>query len=286
MNTFQPRSTAQILRATESFPSIPYTVAGIIRTLDDDNTTSDMLAKKIESDVGLFTDILKIVNSPRYAVGGRVAHAKQAVVILGFNAIRNLACMAGIVSHFRRNSDEAFDFLQFVLHSIGTACCAKAMAKRAKLNPDIAFISGMLHDVGQLAVAAVLPDEWRMVIDYKKLHDCDSNEAEQAVLGVDHARIGAHLVRCWNFPTEIGEAIGCHHQHVTDMSSSRMADLLFVAEVLSHALDFGAKGRVPPLYESTMLRLGLSFQQLTPLFYEIEDEYFESIQILEGNLNH
>lgn len=285
MNTLRIRALDNILQDIESFQSIPHTVAEIICTIDDDNTTAVMLAHKIECDLGLLSDILKLVNSTRYTVMGGVTNTKQAVVVLGFNTIRNLACTVGIVSYYRQNSGDSFDFMQFVRHSIGTACCAKVIAKRIKLNPDTAFVSGMLHDIGQLAAAVVFPDEYRMVMDYKKLHDCDIAVAEQAVLGVDHAKLGAHLVGCWNFPPEIGEGIGGHHQMIDDMPNSRMADLLHVAEMLGHALDFGVADKVPFLNDSAMHRLGLSFQQLKPLFEEIEDEYCNIIQMLEWDTN-
>lgn len=280
MTTFRVLSVDDIFQAIESLPGMPHAVADIIRTIDDDNTTSAMLAHKIEGDIGMLSDVLRLANSPRYAVINGVAYAQQAVVVLGFNVVRNLACMAGVFNYFRENSGDTFDFVQFARHSVGTACCAKLIAGRAKLNKDAAFVAGMLHDVGKLAAAVVFPDEYRVVMDYQALHDCDIAVSEQSVLGVDHAALGAHMLGRWSFPPDICEAIGGHHQLFDDIPKTRMADVLHVADVLSHALDFGGNGQVPLLNDSAMSRLGFSFPQLKPQFDEIEDEYCNYIQVL------
>lgn len=279
MNTSPIQSAEDILGAVETFPSLPSAVVEIIQSIDDDDVTPIELARKIECDLGMLAGVLKLANSSRYAVRGGVASVQQAVPVLGFNAIRNLACLEGVSSHFRNNSRNAFDFENFMRHSIGVACCAKFIARSIHLNPDIAFVSGLLHDVGQVVVAVTLPDELGAVMEYKKQHDCHIAVAERAVLGMDHADIGAHLADRWNFPAVISEAIGSHH-HVFDEVSSRMADMLHVAEVLSHALDFGSSDQVPPLSHGAMLRMELSFQHVRSHFDEIEDEYCDMARML------
>ncbi len=280
-------SVEEILKSVEALPSMPRAVAEIMRTIDDENTTPEMLARIIESDIGLLAGVLKLVNSSYYAVSGGVSSPHQAVIILGFNTIRNLACSEGISSFFRKNKSSDFNFDRFIRHSIAVACCAKLLARELKLNTEIAFVAGLLHDVGQLAVVATLPDMYRTVQEYKKLHGCHISEAEQVVMGTDHAQIGAHLVKRWNFPIEISDAIRCHHQIFDPDKDSRMVDLIHVSEVLSHALDLGVPSQlqedadqVPPLSDGAMHRLKLSFQQLEPLFDEIEDEYSDVTQLL------
>lgn len=279
MSTSTLKSAEELMNAVESFPSLPHAVLDIIRSLDDESLKLEQLARKIESDLGMLAGVLKLVNSPRYGAKGSVASTQQAVMILGFNAVRNLACLGGVSSHFENNCRDLFDFKKFMRHSIGVACCAKSIAKRTRLNPDAAFVSGLLHDVGQLVAAVTLSEELREVMDYKRRHDCHVALAERAVLGIDHAQIGAHLANRWNFPPVIGEAIGSHHQ-VFEMGGSRMADVVHVAEVLSHALDFGGSGQVPPLCHDAMIRLDLSFHDMRTHFDEIEEECSDFVQML------
>ena len=263
-----------ILSAVGALPVLPKAVAEIIRTIEDENTSATMLARQIELDIGLLTSVLRLVNSSRYALRGGISSAQQAVVLLGFNTIRNLVCMVGIADYFQKNSAGTFNYAHFLRHSAGVGCIARLFAKPAGLNPDTVFVVGMLHDVGQLALAKTAPNEFDLIKDYRKTHDCHIAEAERAVMGMDHAQLGAHLASLWHLPSEICEAIEFHH-HLSDSAPpSRMADLIHVAEVLAHSLDLGSSGQwVTPLSESAMLRLGLSMQQVAQAFGKIEDEY-------------
>ncbi len=284
MTNFPANFSGEMLEAIDSFPCIPQAVVEIIRSIDDDSVRTEQLARKIESDLGMLTGVLKLVNSPRFSVSGEVVSVQQAVMILGFNAIRRLACLGGIAKHFQDNCNNAFNYEHFMQHSIGVACCAKFIAKRVGINSDVAFVSGLLHDVGQWVVAVTLPEQLRRILEYKRTLDCHRSVAERAILGLDHAEIGEHLIRRWNFPPVISEAIGNHHR-VFESVSTPVADMVHVAEILSHALDFGSAGQVPPLSHAAMLRLGLSFQQIRPNFDEIEEEYFDFAHSLGLNKN-
>lgn len=281
MSTAHIMSKDEILNAAGALPSLPKAVTGLMRTIADESATSSMLAKQIEADTGLLTSVLRLVNSPRYMARGGISTASQAVVVLGFNAIRNLVCVAGVAEYFQKNGAGVFDHEQFLRHSAGVGCAAKLLAMHAGQDQDVAFAAGMLHDLGQLALAATAPGEFRMVLDYQKKNDCLISEAEQAVIGMDHTQIGAHLANIWNLPAEICEAIEYHHQVAGSCSlHSPIADLVHVAEVLAHAMELGSIDQVPPLSDSAMLRLGLSLAQVEQSFGEIEAEYNDYAQML------
>ncbi len=281
MNTARARSRDEILNAVGALPSLPKAVTGLMRTIEDESATSLMLARQIEADTGLLTSVLRLVNSPRYMARGGISTASQAVVVLGFDAIRNLVCVAGVADYFRKNDGGIFDHMRFLRHSAGVACAAKLLARHVDQDPEVAFAAGMLHDLGQLALAAVAPDEFRMVLDYQEQKDCLVNEAEQAVIGMDHTQIGAHLANLWNLPTEIGEAIECHHQIAGSCAlHSPIADLVHVAEVLAHAMDLGYADQVPTLSDNAMLRLGLSLAQVEQSLGEIEADFNDYAQML------
>lgn len=279
MNGSPTENMDELMLAIDSFPPLPHAVTEIIRLLDDENATPGQLARKIESDIGILTGVLKLVNSSQYAISGGVSSAEHAVMVLGFNAVRNLACLEGVSSHFRIRSQQDFDYVKFMGHSIGVACCAKFIAKHVRQDPNTAFVAGLLHDMGQLVVAVQLPDAFHAVIEYMKQNDCHISVAELAILGKDHAEIGLHLANRWNFPSIIGEAIGNHHL-VAEEVSSRMADVVHVADILGHALELGTSDHIPPLSHGAMHRLNLDFQHIRPHFDQIEDEYNSLAQIL------
>lgn len=274
-------SAERILNEVERLPSLPRAVIEIMRTIDDPDVSAAALARQIESDIGLLSGVLRLVNSSLYVVSGHVSTAHQAVVLLGFNAIRNLVCVAGITDYFQRNSARTFDHENFLRHSAGVGCAAKLLAGPAGLNPDTAFVAGILHDLGQLALAASAPYEYNLIMDYQTQQGCGLAEAEQAVIGMDHARIGAHLAKLWHLPDEICESIEWHHQvsdHQTPVSP--IADLIHVANVLAYALELGSEEPVPLLSDGALIRLGLTLQQAWPLLGRIEDEYSDYTKML------
>lgn len=277
-------SMDEILKAVGTLPSLPGAVVEIMRSIEDPGTSSTTLAKQIEADLGSLTSVLRLVNSSRYATRGTVSTVSQAVVLLGFNEIRNLVCVVGVADYFQKIGASFFDYQQFRDHSIGVGSAAKSLAKHAGVNPDSAFVAGMLHDLGQLALAAAAPSEFRKVVDFQAQHDCNICDAEQAVIGMDHAKVGAHLARLWQLPEEICEAIERHHQAPGAYTPTfALADLTHLSEVLAHALELGGGERVPLLSEDAMRRTGLSMRLVKESLGKIEDEYIAYLQMLNVN---
>lgn len=279
MNT--PNSIEDILKSVERLPTMPKAVTEIIRCLDDDSVEIDTLVKQISSDIGLATRILRLANTPQFSVHGNIATVHDAVMLVGFKQIRDMVCVVGVMGSFQQSKTVPFDYAQFWRHSLGVAVCSRILASRVRLSQDVAFISGMLHDIGQLALILAAPDEFRMALDYRASHDCQIFEAEQAVFGMDHAKAGAHLVRKWGFPQVICDAIEKHH--MPDVApTSLMPDLIHVSEVLSHALELGNEEHaIPTLSDQALSRLGINFARLKPGFAQIECEYQSAILMLE-----
>ena len=277
----EQKSIDEILKNVERLPTMPKAVTEIIRCLDDDSIEIDTLVKQISSDIGLATRILRLANTPQFSVHGGIATVHDAVMLVGFKQIRDMVCVVGVKESFPQSKSITFDYAQFWRHSIGVAVCARILANLVRLSPDTAFISGMLHDIGQLALILAAPDEFRMALDYRASHDCQIYEAEQEVFGMDHAKVGAHMFKKWDFPQIICDAVEMHHMPDT-AHTFLMSDLIHVSEVLCHALEIGNEEHaIPPLSDQAMSRLGISFSRLKPYFAQIECEYQSTVMMLE-----
>ena len=275
-----PLSLDEILQKVEHLPTLSKAVLEIIRCIDDEEVNVDEVVRKISLDIGLTASILRAANAARYSGQGNIANINDAIMVIGLQQIRVLVCLVGVKDNFPQNKSLAFDYASFWRHSVGVAICAKVLASLAGINGSVGFISGMLHDVGQLIFTMTVPEYFSALRDYRAAHPCQDFEAEQAVLGIDHARIGAYLVKQWNLPQVICDAIEYHH--TPDMMHSHMmADLIHVSEVLAHALEIGYVGHtVPPMSERAMFRLGINFQRLKPYLAKIECEYRNAILML------
>jgi len=276
-----PKSIEDILKDIDRLPTMPKAVMEIIRCIDDDNIAIDTLVQQISSDIGLATSMLRMANTHRFSVHGHIATVHDAVMFVGFKQIREIANIAGVMESLPQNKSMLFDYAQFWRHSIAVAVCARILSHQGDINPDTAFISGMLHDIGQLALIMAAPDEFRSAMDYRESHECQIFEAEQAVIGMDHAMIGAYLAKKWELPQIICDAIEKHH--LPDVApASLMADLIHVSEVLSHGLELGSMGNaIPNLSDQAMLRLDINLYQLKTCFAQIECEYRNTILMLD-----
>jgi putative nucleotidyltransferase with HDIG domain len=122
-------------------------------------------------------------------------------------------------------------------HSLMTATAAEIVAAEAydlHVEIPVAFTVGLLHDIGKLAMSqAITPEvqhDIRQLIEEKS---CSRTEAEKQVLGVDHGEIGACLLKSWNLPEEIVEAVANHHQPVFE-PRPRLSVITHVANCLAH----------------------------------------------------
>lgn len=275
------KSVEDILQKIDQLPAMSKAVIEIIRRMEDDEISIDTLAHLVSSDIGLATSMLKAANTHRFSMHGGIASVHDAVMLIGFKQIRDMACIIGVMGGFQQNKSPFFDYTNFWRHSMGVGVCARILAKHAKLNPDTAFISGMLNDIGQLALVVAAPDEFHFAMDFAASHDCYLIEAEKAVLEMDHAQIGGHLARKWELPTVICDAIEMHH--IPDHApTAPMTDLIHLSSVFCHALELGiVKSIMPTLSEHAMERLNINLFQLKPYFSQIECEYQHVISMLD-----
>ena len=275
-----------VVRAITDLPSLPEVTAQLLTDLNREDLSMQWLANRICLDQGLAAKTLRLANSSFYGLPSAVESVQQAVVILGMSNVRTLVTACALAGSFPPPAVAGFDFPGFWRHSIGTAVCARILAPRLKVSPDSGFTAGLLHDLGELALCSRYPDKYAEVLAYRKSHDCGLREAEQAVLGLDHAQVGARLAAHWKFPPPVCAAVGEHHGSADDAgyhaASGGLAGLLAAASLLAHALDLtgDADAQVPVLSDELWQRLGLDDGSSDELFAAIERNYEELCAVL------
>lgn len=259
----------EVLGRVRQIPSLPVIVTELLASMDRENIDTAYLVGKISQDQGLAARVLKVANSAFYGLTSRVSAVSEAVTVLGFHAVRSLALAAGIVKLLPAPAADAFDRPAFWQHAIGTGVCARILAARLGKDPETAFSAGLLHDIGKLALHAYFPDLFAAVLARCAADGCTMVEAEQAVLGFDHAAIGYEVARQWRFPPAIQQAIRDHHR--PDVDPAFMSDVVHVANVLCDALDIGNGGDdlVPSLSAGAWERLGLDWDALGACLHDI-----------------
>lgn len=208
------RLTAQeVAAAVAELPAMPASVTEVIAACDDHDMTVGQLSQVVLRDQSLTASILKLANSSFYGHSRRVTTVTEAVVMLGFSAIKSLA----ISSHTARllsGGLPGYGLQQGELwrHSISVAFTARRLAVEVKLAPvEEAFVAGLLHDIGKTILSSYMEHAFDEVTRIAQDRRIPFQDVEAELLGFDHAELGAQIAMAWSFPPELEEAIRFHH---------------------------------------------------------------------------
>ncbi|RFC34040.1 MAG: HDIG domain-containing protein [Candidatus Nitrotoga sp. SPKER] len=261
----------------DRLPALPEVVQDLMDYLQRPEVDIGQVAYKIARDPALAAKLLRIANSSFYGLQRQVATIRDALTVLGLRAARTLVIGAAVVTHFQALVAVGYDQRAFWLHSAGTALCARALARELGANMENSFTAGLLHDIGRFILVALFPEAHRRVMAYRDEHDCYPIEAEQEILGFNHTQIGAALAVRWKFPAEIAVAIA-HHHNPMDIPANSLVDLVHMADVMAHVLEFsgGNEKLVPCLSDAAWDRLGIGWVEFKRLLGEVDAQRDEA----------
>jgi putative nucleotidyltransferase with HDIG domain len=272
-----------VVKSLEDLPSLPAVVMELLNCIDQEDIDISVLAKKVSHDQALTAKTLRLANSSLYGLQVRVTTIQQAITFLGFQSTRNLIMAAALTGSFPDGRCAGFDDKAFWRESIGTAVCAKVLARYLRFNQDYAFTAGLLHDIGQLMLVSSFPEQYAEVIAWQKANECHILVAERAVLGVDHVVAGAALAEHWNFSDTMRLAIAGHHDPDAP-GAGFLAAIVHVADAIIHALDLPQKAddMVPAVSTVAWTAMGLNEDNYLHVFRETELQFEEITLILLG----
>lgn len=252
-------SAAEIAGYIESFPALPVIVAYALQLRSDDDLSVVSLAHALEADPALTAKLLRAANSAYYGCVQRVYTVRDAITVIGFEAVRSLAITTAMVGGLWVD-DELFNRQLFWRHSLRCGLFARQVALHTRYSkPDILFTLGVLHDVGRAAMIQTKPDLFRAALQQMQHHGLQLWRAERKIFGTDHAGVGARLASKWSFPAEYADAIAGHHDISASQSDPLLAQMLALADALAHAA--ARQNRqdyiTPPLIHTLWEPLGL-----------------------------
>lgn len=201
----------ELLRRLSSLPPLPQAALKALQALQDDRLGLQQCAQPLEQDAALAACTLRLANSSFYGVAGRVLRVQDAVAILGRRTTSNLVATVMVSNQFTPARVPGFDFVGFWRHALSTALAAQALARQLEQDEPSAFMAGLLHDMGRLAMAVLWPQAMAQALALHARGEVPLGEAEQRVLGLGHAAMGQHLALHWRLPQAVAWAIGQHH---------------------------------------------------------------------------
>lgn len=201
-------------KAMKDLPPLPTVVTKVMEVTGDSTSSSTELERYISSDQAISAKVLRVVNSAYFGLSGRVSSVGQAIVILGFNHIRNLVLSIGASSTFSSGgSDVSRVRTGLWEHAFATAACAQAIARKKRLDPkdhELVFIGGLLSNLGGLFLLSEVTTPYlRMVAKYES-ERIPIHTLETDTFGFNHADIGMELAKRWRLPENLILLIGRH----------------------------------------------------------------------------
>lgn len=268
-----------VMTQLKQLPALPGVVSELISSFADEDVDIARIAQLIGRDQGLTARVLRVANSSFYGLQSKVGTINEALVVLGFRAVRSMALATGVSGVFHPEKCPGFELPGYLRHSIGVGLTARALAAQTGHNPDLAFVGGVLHDIGQLVLASGFPTQYAEALRYRQQHDCYLVVAERDILGFDHAEVGGMLSDAWRFPASLHEAVAGHHAPSESVANS-LADLIHVADAIAHGLGLarGNDEMVIPLDRTAWTRLNLDSEKLQQILTVIAAEMDETFQ--------
>ncbi len=197
-----------IVTGIDNLPAVPGTYHRLVVAIANQESSATDLADIIREDIGICSKVLRVANSSFFSRSKSVSDVETAVVRLGFQTIKSLV-MGMEVFAMPAGMDVAFDIQRLQDEALLCATLAKKMSSQE--NGEMAFLSGMLHDMGQLILALHQPELYSHAVRACRDGGLRQHEAEERFLGVSHAEVGAYLLGLWGLPYPVIEAVAFHH---------------------------------------------------------------------------
>ncbi len=235
----------EALRQISHIATLPEVTLKIIELVEDPSSTAQDLHNVIQNDPALCSRVLKVVNSSFYGLPGQIASINRAIVLLGLNAVKNIAISASVNKLFRGGElASGFSGRNLWTHSITTAASAKLVAEQLKIGmSDEIFLSGLMHDIGMMVELQF--DRHRFIevigevgVNGEGVPSKDMREVERAIFEADHETFGAGICKKWKFPKSLMQVAGHHHEPLAlPPDERRLASVVYVAERIAHGVD-------------------------------------------------
>lgn len=236
----------ELLEFVDKLPGFSAAVLKIISLSNDPKSSPTDLVAAVSMDPMLTAKLLRLVNSAYYSPSQAISSLNRAVIMLGFNTIKNMALSVAVVSSINiKDSFKWFSNEQFWEHSLSCAIASRTLAKATKagaLEVEEFFVAGLLHDMGRAALIQRYSEECERIYDPESVPLSTFYEREIEEFDISHAQLGAVIARHWKLPESLCMAIERHHDPLSldvNGKEGRLAITVHIADQYSHKLKIG-----------------------------------------------
>lgn len=277
-----------ILQQIESLPTLPAILVKLLKVLDADKSNAQEVVELVQSDMALCSKIISLSQRMAKNINRQeITSIDRAVVLLGFDAIRNAILSVKIIEHLKQkdNSDpkanklKQFDHTEFWLHSLAVAVTAELLARlnpQLNIKPADAFLCGLLHDIGKLGLDHILPKSYQKVVQAVELRHADIADCERQIIGLDHHTAGKRLAEHWQLPHILIDCIWLHGtpiERLPELPHRNTVALTTLADIIARRQHIGYSGNYANRLTLEAQATGLNIptdnlEELTPIIHQ------------------
>ncbi len=273
----------KILLQIDKLPPMPQVIQRLAALLHDPDISALKLLETVQMDQALTANVLRIANSAYFGSRRKVTSLNQALTLLGNNRLMNIVVAQGSSAHFSQ-SNEGYNLAKGELwrHSIGTALGSQILVqRRGGRNDPMLYTAALLHDIGKVVLSEFVAKDFDQIAALVRERGYSFEEAENEVVGIDHAELGARVCEGWNFPPELVAAIR-HHHHPEREEMDTLGAFVCVSDLMCMLMGIGAgaDGLAYRASNTLLEKLGLSAQDLELAMVELAEEMQRADELL------
>jgi diguanylate cyclase (GGDEF)-like protein len=271
----------RVLRGdAKEIPSFSPVMVKLMELSDDENASMEDLSRIVKTDPGISAKVLGLVNSALYGLRQNITNISEAVVYLGFDAVKRLALGVTVFEKIiKPGKQKNFDRIFFWRHCLCVAALSMALAEETQVaDPGKAYISGLLHDLGKIMF------DLQGCVDYGDFISTLARSTgpmiteERELMGMGHDDVGAYYGSLWNLPESLVLALQYHHGRYDHLELSKedshLVSLVSLADFLSWTQGMGsfAVDRLPILQPEIEKNLDLGKIDFNPIISRMDRE--------------
>ncbi|EEX35130.1 MULTISPECIES: HDOD domain-containing protein [Vibrio] len=223
-----------LISRINELPRIESVLQELLEMVNREQIDFGELAKKMAMDQVLLARVLRMANSAQFGGVKGVSNINDAIVRIGVGAIRNLISSSILASTFPKL--ETLNIKDYWASTFEVATIASTVAKDVKVDPNEAFIAGILHNIGELMIHSLEPEQ-ALEISRRVENGENPVDVQREVLGTDAQQLGAALAETWKFPAQLVDAIANVNHPAKAVESKKLACLMFLARDIDHQWD-------------------------------------------------
>jgi len=272
----------EMVQGSEQLFSLPKVFYQLQTALSDPDKSFEDFGAIISHDPALSARLLRIVNSPFYGLSSRVETISHALSIVGLDQLVDLAMATSVIYQFRGIPNTLFNMESFWKHSIAAGLAARTIGQlRGEDNVERLYLAGILHDLGRLVIYMKEPTLARDAFYRSKEKEENIHLSEQALMGFDHAEVGGELLRSWQLPESLVQAVAFHHEPARCKEFPVVAAVVHTADYLVHDMNIAKSEEfyVPVLDTQTWEKIQIDPKELARKIMDVQDQFEQTLQM-------